>query len=559
MNLKCFNKISNKKLLITFFISIFIFGLLFLPKISPNFDENIEQNILRSNILQYSKILKLNSLTEYYENMGIVPISQSSEKDHGIASYYLASPILLLYNVSANYVSVLWHIYTYSIFFLSVIYIFKLIMYLYKKRSVAFITTMMYFFSPRILIDSLHNNKDIIFMSLLIIMLYYGLRFTNERKYKDSIKFAIVSAFVCNIKVLGLYFLGVVGLAYIYKMIVNKEFNRKNFCCGLVAAIISLVLYFLLTPAIYGSGSFDLVNFITYCLSNSINFRGTPNVLFEGNIYNKSINPLPWYYVPKMISVTLPLFLIVMFLISFMLIIYNNFVYLKKIITFKNKNKKVKYNENLLNLNVVLLIFIVPLAIAIFTRPNLYNGWRHFYFLYGLILIITSFGINHIYVKYLNKKMIYYIFTISLIISLTYNSYCLLKYSVANTAYFNILVKKSNLENYYELDYYGVTTGEALVEFLNTNPKTGPDGKVNLYGFGFNSRVIGDFFRTANGHLRKQINYLNNEQYDEYVDKKYPIYIVSNSVYQTKEYENYPIVFNYKIFDNHIIDIYEKK
>lgn len=112
------------------------------------------------------------------------------------------------------------------------------------------LSTLLYFFSPRILIDSLHNNKDIIFMSLIIIMLYYAFQLIKEKKFKYAILFGIASAFVCNVKVLGLLFLALCGLAYILNLCLNKEWNKHNFLCGLIAAITSSLLYVVLTPAI---------------------------------------------------------------------------------------------------------------------------------------------------------------------------------------------------------------------------------------------------------------------------------------------------------------------
>ena len=47
----------------------------------------------------------------------------------------------------------------------------------------------------------------------------------------------------------------------------------------------------------------------------------------------------------------------------------------------------------------VLLMPVVPVAYAVFLQPTMYNGWRHFYFLYPFLCILPMF-----FVEYLEKK-----------------------------------------------------------------------------------------------------------------------------------------------------------
>ena len=163
---------------ILLFLLLFFFGLSFLKEVGVNYDEKAEQNILKMNILEYANFLKPQSdLVKFYKEEGIVPIYQSVEKDHGISPYYLFAPFLALNKVSEHTLSFAWHMYTYILFFIGVIFCYKLIKELWNSKPVALLTTLIYFLTPRIFADGLYNNKDCILITFVFMMLYYGMLF----------------------------------------------------------------------------------------------------------------------------------------------------------------------------------------------------------------------------------------------------------------------------------------------------------------------------------------------------------------------------------------------
>ncbi len=526
---------NNKIFIILTFIAMFIFGLFFLMDINANFDEFTEQDILKGNIMQYSQYLGIDELTAYFEKQGVTPIQESVEIDHGIAPYYLFAPLLLIKYISPHYVSILWHLYTYIIYFIGVIYFYKLIKYLFKKENVAIISTLLYFISPRILIDSLHNNKDIVFMSILIIMIYLGVKFIKERDLKNSIAFALVSGIECNIKILGFYFLFIIGMSYIIRMFIDKKFTRSNFLIGLLTAVLSLVMFAITTPAIWG----NIPNYIEYCLDNSVNFRATTNVLFEGNLYNKLYNPLPWYYIPKYMLMTLPIIVIVLFVFSVFRVIANNI---------RRRN-----TTNLYYINTISLIYLIPLLICIISRPNLYNGWRHFYFLYGGVMILVSYIIYY-FCSSKNKKIVITIYVLAGL-SISASVLSLIKYGVGNTCYFNALFN-NNISSNYELDYYGVTTKKAIEGFLESDLEYDKGHKIYLYGEGFNIRVISDYLRSANFKSQQHLILIDEETYKNRISRQEPVYLVCNTLYSKNDTLKYNIIYNYKYRNNSIIKFY---
>ena len=142
-----------------------------------------EEEILYMNILQYGETLQISKITNWFQwKDGSRPICESIERDHGSAPYYLCAPLLMKleqHPEAARLQSDVWHAYTYALFFLGVIYMYRLLWELFRDRRTALLGTLMLFLTPRIFADGLYNNKDSVLMSLIIVMLFYGIRFDS--------------------------------------------------------------------------------------------------------------------------------------------------------------------------------------------------------------------------------------------------------------------------------------------------------------------------------------------------------------------------------------------
>ena len=540
-----FKKHSGKLLTILFFVILFLFGIHFLPQVNGNFDESTEQNILLSNIKDYAEAFHMEGIVDALQNRELSSISIDPNRDHGVAPYYLFTPILILKGKYPNIVSVAWHFYTFCLAFVGVIFFYLLLQYLFKNKKISMILTALYYFSPRMFIDSLHNNKDIVFMALLVAIIYFGIRFIKEKRSSWALLFAFFGAFVCNIKILGLFFVGIIGLGYIIYLTVKKEWSKQNFICGLIAAVATFCGYLALTPAIWGNG-FALIEYIQYCLGNAVNFSADTAVIFEGIIYRHSANPLPWYYVPKLILVTLPIITSVLFVTSSFVIVID---FIK---TIRNK----KFDFTIFVFLLVLSMFVVPFLFAILSNPNLYNGWRHFYFLYPLMLITGSYIVFRL--NYCKKANIIMIALICL--TLLSNIVCIFKYRMANTAYYNILLGTDDLAGIYELDYYNVSSQDALKQFLASGKlEENEDNALYLYASGFGEVIIRDMKTYSTPSLSRRIVLVTNDTYEKYLKQGKIVYNMSNPVYRYNDISNYELVYSYKMFNSEVVNFYKMK
>ena len=537
-------KIKDNKIIIIIFIIMFLFGIHYMKDITANFDEDFEQSIVLSNIKSYAFFFKNHELEDALTKRYIVEINYSVERDHGVACYYPLFPLLLLSKEIPDIVSSIWRVYVYIIYFIGVIFFYKTTKEISKNNKIAILMTLLYFLSPRIFIDSLHNNKDITLMSLLIISFYYLIRIMKDNKNKDMIIFAFIIALLSNVKIIGVFFSGIMGIAYIIYLLLHKKLTQERIIDILFTFVLYIIIFILITPVIFTDG-FHLIEYILYCLNSSVNFRWNGTVLFDGIYYNTAAgNRVPWYYLPKNIIITLPIIITILFIISITLFVI-------KIIK-ERKNKKIDFSNYLFI--IIFTMFIIPLLICIIKKPNIYNSWRHFYFLYPLILLICNYVL--IYIKKIKYKRI---IIILIIISMIDSIYNIIRYDVRNAAYYNILVGTKDISKKYELDYYHVTTKKALEEFLASDKyQKNKDNKIYLYQSYNYLQDAGLLSLVEHSYeLSKKVVIVTQENLKELKRQKKNIYFISNTVYEYKTYPKYKLEYVYKIKNNSILKFYK--
>lgn len=436
------------------FVAMFLFGAFFLRETGVYFDEHSEEEILYMNILQYGETLQISKITNWFQwKDGYRPICESIERDHGSAPYYLCVPLLMKleqHPEAARLQSDVWHAYTYALFFLGVIYMYRLLWELFQDRRTALLGTLMLFLTPRIFADGLYNNKDSVLMSLIIVMLFYGIRFLERKDFKNACLLGICAGFCGNLKISGIYVFAMIGGFYLLILTKEKKWSGKTFFVGFAATVVGFLSYLALTPAIWGQG-FHLWEFLLWNLSNSTNFsRMDGKVLFDGTWYVHSTNPLPWYYLPKLIALTIPVYLSVLLWSSIGIWIY------------KGRKHQWDFADRIYPLFA--LTSGIPVLAAMLCDPNLYNGWRHMYFIYGPMIVMMAYAVRYL----LQQPGIRArrIATAMLVVLIGCNGVGIALTGQSSSAYTNILAGGDACGRY-EMDYYGVTAKKVLKSLVD--------------------------------------------------------------------------------------------
>lgn len=450
-------KVKKNKIIISFFVILFFVGIFTFKDYGISFDEQIQREHLFVNYNEYikiiNKVVKIDSIKRAAEYKIIENAKETIKlypyKYYGVGIQY---PIIIIEQITGFKMDIstsfyLKHLYTFLIYFISMIYFYLLLnKFIIKNKKISLIGTMILVMSPRIYGDAFYNIKDLVFMSLSIINYYYCFKYLKSNKLKDIIKLCIITAFTINSRVAGGL---IIFTCFIFKLILNKDKPKETIISLLKVFIFTYICFFIITPGMwYNPITFpiELVKFF-YNYSDPIS-NYTQITYYFGEIINST--NIPWHYIPVWIIITTPILYTILFIIGAV----------SNVCTIIRKKAK-KINIYLLFTNIFLVSVLMLCMIA---KPTLYGGWRHLYWLYPLIIINSAVGLKYLFSKFISSKIIYLIAGILLI-----NQICILGWMVKSHPYqynyFNKIIRKYALNNF-EVNYYKLGNAEALKYIL---------------------------------------------------------------------------------------------
>tara|TARA_B000000557_G_scaffold262535_1_gene263532 strand:+ start:533 stop:2167 length:1635 start_codon:yes stop_codon:yes gene_type:complete len=355
---------------------------------------------------------------------------------------------------SKNYF-LLRHYVNFIIFFISSIFFYLILKIRFKNNIIIFLGILLYLSSPRIFGQSFYNNKDIIFLSLLTINFYFFFRVIDHKSIKNIFLFSIFSALTCATRVVGIF----IPIVFISVLFLTKNTRKDN----LLSIFKIISIYLLLTafflyffwPYLWS----DPFSNLFYSLKTFSKYPATFQMLYNGAYIDSKFLPLS--YLPVWMFITIPLSILVLFFYGYLIFLRRLF---KRILNIKEETF---FNDFWRGSNekkdfLIFLCFNVIFFYIILSNSDLYNGWRHLYFLHFFISYISCLGIYLVVLKF--KKFKFISIIIFFLISLNYID--IIKFHPYQGSYFNLFnVKKNN----YEIDYWGLAGVRFLEQILNDN------------------------------------------------------------------------------------------
>jgi len=320
------------------------------------------------------------------------------------------------------------------------------------------IVILLFGISSTFLGHSQNNLKDIPFALGYVSGVFFIIKFLSSEKkipVVSGVLLALSIAFCMSIRASGM-----ILICYLFFFFFIDELIK--YINGKGESINALAGKFFLVTIISAAGWFLSVVLWPYGLQNPVinpvkahlfmsRFPLTFREIFEGRV--EWTDYMPWYYMPKYILITIPV------AITAGLLLFIIF------------SPKIFRKGNFLAYFILVFSIIFPLFYTIFSRPNIYSGWRQFMFLYPGIVILSAVGISTIFK--LNIKNYLKWFCVFL---LFVPSFHVVKFLAANYRYaylyFNQLVGGVKGANgNYEIDYYFIGQREAsewLTEYLES-------------------------------------------------------------------------------------------
>ncbi|MCE5342608.1 MAG: hypothetical protein LLF96_03350 [Eubacteriales bacterium] len=451
-----------------FFIALTALGLFTAGDYGQPWDEPWEQDILRMNGNQYRTALGIagnTALTSTMEAPASGLIADSQEKDHGECAYY---PLLWLVdnaNIPEATRMVIWHAYTWLLFMAGAAALWLVCRRLGLSRIYSGAAVLFLVLSPRFFAEGHYNNKDIVLFSLTLLTLWLSLRLMEKPGFLRAALFSLSGAAAANMKIVGLLIWGLCALFVLVRQLAGRRMTGRVWGVAAFALLSFAAFYALLTPALWP----DPYAYLRYVLGNALHFsRWQNDVLFRGTVFHLKTASLPWYYLPYMILVTTPLWLIA-------LIGVGQFFTLGLVLRLRSRTFK---DDTATGLLLCTLLWTLPLLYTLLAQPVLYNGWRHNYFLYGPMLALAAYGLHTLSEKLRSRGTRH-------ALRLRYAGAGLLALMMAFTGaqaglshpneyvYYNALLLNRNVPEYLELDYWNVSVLQTLRSLLAKLPAQG--------------------------------------------------------------------------------------
>ncbi len=545
----------QKRITAVFFAVVLLLGIFLAKDYGMPWDEETEFGILSANLKEYARLFggEDSTFVQWADENGIVYISEYMEKDHGQSAYYPTAPLFIKYSYEGNTraLSLMWHVHTFLVCFLGMLCLYGVVRRLTGDWKYGITGCLMWWLSPRIFADSFYNNKDMMFAAFVLMVIYFGLRFIEERKIRHAVLLGVVSAFASNTRVLGFWLLGLIGLLYLLILTVKKEWNRRNFLLG-TGIIVSFFLAFLaITPATWPS----VIEYFQYVVSNSMNFvRWEGSLMYQGEMFGNSFRTLPWHYLPVLIFLTSPVFVLILMTAGNVMTAFD-FARPKSIL------------EGPPKYYVLILVFVWPILIyTILCDPVIYNGWRHFYFIYGPFVILGMRALQGLVQS--REKAVRILGKAAASIQLVIMVIVILLAHPNEFGYYNILAG-GNVEEKYELDYWNVSALSCLRGVLRkADPAPGEAIVIGSYE-GYSYAGIYRAYKLLTDEEKEQVillpedTYLEadylfvNPTYREITEKRYEMRLGG---YEPFDYEGWgDLFYTENCLANRLYIVYQNK
>lgn len=459
--MKAFIRKHSRLLVAAAFLVLFLIGLLTAPDYGIYFDQQSEMTILRENMKEYAHYLlgDDSEAIQYYNHIGLPRITETVEIDHGMAVFYPLAPFMTRMDADQSSLFPLWNMLAWCWFMAGVLALYGLCRKLGMNRLAAFAGALMLYLCPRFFAEGHYNNKDMVLLSLSLLTMFFGVRLWEKPTVLRGVALAFFAALATNTKIIGVCIFGVMGLGAVVLLTARKRWNKQAVAAAFATLVSFAAFYTLLTPAMWQNPG----EYLQYLLANATGFtRWNNNVLFRSAIFRHSDNPLPFYYLPYYLLVSTPIFVVALATLGQLLAFWYCW----------RQRKGLLQNQRGMLLLCATLIWAAPLLYAMFSNPVVYNGWRHFYFVFAGLAVLGAWGF-HCLVRFLQKHSKAWQRVTACVLAVTCFLTCAVGIALNHPyqyAYINAVgafLNPGPLEEGMELDYWNVSLVDALEDAVS--------------------------------------------------------------------------------------------
>ena len=182
------------------------------------------------------------------------------------------------------------HLLNFLFFFIGLCFFYKIIDNRYKSHIYALIGVLFLFLSPRFFAESFYNQKDIVFLSLTIINIYFGMNFIKNPNFKNTFAFSLSSALAFDTRIMSVISIFIILFILLLKSLRGNELLKKNLKFIVYFFPITFIFIIVFWPYIWN----DPINNFLFGISQLLSADFSMTSLYMGEfILSKNA---PWHY-----------------------------------------------------------------------------------------------------------------------------------------------------------------------------------------------------------------------------------------------------------------------
>tara|TARA_B100001250_G_scaffold405811_1_gene423870 strand:- start:355 stop:1992 length:1638 start_codon:yes stop_codon:yes gene_type:complete len=351
------------------------------------------------------------------------------------------------------------HLLNFLFFFIGLCFFYKIIDNRYKSHIYALIGVLFLFLSPRFFAESFYNQKDIVFLSLTIINIYFGMNFIKNPNFKNTFAFSLSSALAFDTRIMSVISIFIILFILLLKSLRGNELLKKNLKFIVYFFPITFIFIIVFWPYIWN----DPINNFLFGISQLLSADFSMTSLYMGEfILSKNA---PWHYPIVWIGITSPIIVILFFLFGLFFLIRR---IIFRLVAIDNNSNDIWRGDN----EMIDIYFLLMILLTIFLFINkgiAYDGWRLLYFIYPSIIMIALFGIYYLNL-HLKLRLFKTAIYLAIILNLSYLVFWNYKFHPHQYVYFNFLFK-NKFNNNFEKDYWGLSNTQSINYIIDNNIK----------------------------------------------------------------------------------------
>jgi len=343
------------------------------------------------------------------------------------------------------------HLATFIFCSLGLVVFFGFLYWRFKNLYLAYLGVLFILFSPRIFADMFYNNKDAVFMTTYVFAGAASIVYVVKKSNSLLLISAVTVGLSAAIRQVGIMPAILVWLSILFLF---REISLRRRALKLFSHfLLTLSFMVLFQPYYWGNPIPRLVE----SLARATSFPHQGCTLTRGTCLENT--SLPWFYLPLWMSVTIPILFSIVFVLGLARFKFNFFFNIRKQ-PFTNTQIKIDF--------LVLCLVLLPLILAVISTTTLYNGWRHFYFIYPFL---AYFG-----VRFFSSSLRFLTLTLQTIFAvLAVFTFCttalwMHENRPLQNLYFNQLAGEEIVTNW-EVDYWSLSNRQALDWILSKDSR----------------------------------------------------------------------------------------